>query len=158
MVHRIQLESMLGLPATALKRPQPAPTGPGFASILRRSIGPRTDVAFSAHAQQRLNERSLEISPGDTQRIEKAVDAAAAKGSRKTLLLTGDAALVVSVPNRTVITVFSSRSDENVVVTNIDSVVLVSRESHEASGHRSNGPDPILGSPSAAERQTRHLL
>ena len=158
MVHRIQLESTQGLPVAAFKRPQLAPTGSDFASILRRTVGPRTAVVFSAHAQQRLSERSLEFSPADTQRIEKAVDAAAAKGARKTLLLTGDAALVVSVPNRTVITAFSSQSGENVVVTNIDSVVLVSGEAPEPSGHRFTGPDPILGSPSAAERQTRHLL
>lgn len=158
MIHRIQPESTQGLAATALRRSQPALTGPDFASILRRTVGPRTTVVFSAHAQQRLKDRSIELSTADTQRIEKAVDAAAAKGARKTLLLTGDAALVVSVPNRTVITAFSSQSEENVVVTNIDSVVLVSGEAPEPSGHRFTGPDPILGSPSAAERQTRHLL
>lgn len=158
MVHRIQLEPTQGLPVAAFKRPQHVPTGPDFASILGRTVGPRTSVVFSAHAQQRLNDRSIELSPVDTQRIEKAVDAAAAKGARKTLLLTGDAALVVSVPNRTVITAFAPQSDENVVVTNIDSVVLVSGEVLEPSGHRITGPDPIVGSPSVAERQTRHLL
>lgn len=58
------------------------------------------------------------------QRLAGAVDKAAAKGSRDSLVLMDDLALVVSIRNRTVITAVDANSRRGNVFTNIDSVVL----------------------------------
>ncbi|MCK4373485.1 MAG: flagellar biosynthesis protein, partial [candidate division Zixibacteria bacterium] len=57
--------------------------------------------------------------------IAGAIDKADAKGSKETLILSDDAAFVVSVPNRTVITVFDRDNLREGVVTAIDSAVII---------------------------------
>jgi flagellar operon protein len=57
-------------------------------------------------------------------RLEDAVQRAADKGSRDALVLMDDLAMVVSVKNRTVITVVDKESLKQNVFTNIDSAVI----------------------------------
>lgn len=83
------------------------------------------DVKFSAHAQQRMRTRSITFSPKEIGQISAAVDKAAAKGARESLLLINNKALVVSVPNRTVITAVDEGSLKENVFTNIDSAVIL---------------------------------
>lgn len=119
----------LGRPPELLSAPGKPPallTGPPrFAAVLSEALKVSKPVSFSAHARQRLEERSIDITPRDETRIERAVDEAALKGARESLLILGRTALVVSVPNRTVITVMEPNPADNMVVTNIDSVVVV---------------------------------
>jgi len=82
-------------------------------------------VTFSKHASQRLHSRGIELSDDQLNRVSDAVDKAAAKGSRETLVLTDNAALVVSVSNRTVITAFDREHLREGVVTAIDSAVII---------------------------------
>ena len=64
-------------------------------------------------------------------RLNKAVDRAAAKGARDALVLipgasrTDDLALVVSVVNRTVVTAMDGERMRESVFTNIDSAVVI---------------------------------
>ena len=58
-------------------------------------------------------------------RIAEAIDKAGTRGSRETLILTDDAALVVSVNNRTVITAFDREHLREGVITSIDSAVIL---------------------------------
>ena len=101
----------------------------GFASVLKQEVGRSQPVRCSAHAQQRLTERNITLTGAEHSRIASSTDAAAAKGSRATLLVMDRLALVVGVPDRTVITVMEPNAGENTVFTNIDSVVVVVRES-----------------------------
>ena len=58
--------------------------------------------------------------------LKSAVDKAAQKGARESLILmNNDLALVVSVTNRTVITAMDGSSIRDNVFTNIDSAVIV---------------------------------
>ena len=58
--------------------------------------------------------------------LKSAVDKAAQKGARESLILmNNDLALVVSVTNRTVITAMDGASIRDNVFTNIDSAVIV---------------------------------
>lgn len=91
-----------------------------FDGILSKEIG-KADVKLSAHARMRLKERGLELTEGDISRIRGAIDVLAAKGGRDSLVLMGDTALIVNVPNRTVVTAM----DTGNVYTNIDSAVVV---------------------------------
>ena len=80
---------------------------------------------FSHHAQQRLLERHLNFSPADLARLGEAVDRLAAKGARESLVYLNDAALVVSVANRTVITAMDGTSARNNIFMNIDSAAII---------------------------------
>lgn len=82
-------------------------------------------LKFSAHAQQRMRSRSISFTPAELDRINGAVSKAAAKGARESLLLINNKALVVSVPNRTVITAVDEGSLKENVFTNIDSAVIL---------------------------------
>lgn len=116
-------------PATSPAGRTPAPAATGFDRILRERLadpGLRGggEVRFSAHAQQRLAQRNIAVTPEVQARLEGAVDRAAAKGSRESLVLMDDVAMVVSVTNRTVITAVDRAGMKDQVFTNIDSAVL----------------------------------
>lgn len=107
-------------------QPQPAKQGgtqPAFATILDGKM-PTQGVKFSQHAQERLRARGISLNETDMKRLEGAVDSVAQKGGRESLIMLGDAALVVSVKNRTVITAMDRGSMQGNVFTNIDSAVV----------------------------------
>ncbi len=81
-------------------------------------------VTFSHHAQERLKSRGINLSTDDMQKLEGAVDSVAKKGGKDSLVLLGDAALVVSVTNRTVVTALDRNAMQGNVFTNIDSAVI----------------------------------
>nr|WP_238457884.1 TIGR02530 family flagellar biosynthesis protein [Desulforamulus ferrireducens] len=96
-----------------------------FEELLHREVNRQQEIKFSAHAEKRLKERNIALSEQDFAKINRAVQQAAAKGSRDSLLLYGDMALVTSITNRTIITAIDSKSMEDHVFTNIDSAVII---------------------------------
>jgi flagellar operon protein len=58
-------------------------------------------------------------------RLSEAVSRAAAKGSKDTLVLMNDSALIVSVKNKTVVTVMDKTALKENVFTNIDSTIVM---------------------------------
>ena len=99
-------------------------SGPRFDEVLGERLARPKEVRFSAHALRRLDSRGIRITPGEKQLIEEGVGRAAEKGARESLLVTDRFALVVSVKNRTVITVTHSDELDGGVFTNIDSAVV----------------------------------
>jgi len=86
----------------------------------------RTDgVQVSRHARSRLFSRGIELSDDKLTQLSQAIDRAAAKGSRETLILDNDAAYVASVENRTIITAFGRDNLRDGVVTSIDSAIIL---------------------------------
>lgn len=81
-------------------------------------------VNFSKHALQRLEKRQIDLDPAQSQRLENAIQAAATKGSRQSLVYMDGLAFVVNVQQRTVITASIDANDSNTVFTNIDSAVV----------------------------------
>ena len=142
----------LAPPARGAAGPSPAAA---FSEVLRGAMQGQEGVRFSAHAQQRLESRDIRLSPEDTARISRAVDQAAAKGARESLLLMDGVALVVSVPNRTVITALGTNESDNTVFTNIDSAVVVPGSLATPNKQDNPGLDPFRGSPRAADRLMR---
>lgn len=140
MVQPVHFPAIRGPAArAALRAPIPAP---GFAGVMQEVLQRPAPVRFSAHASQRLADRGLTLTDQDLARVGKAIDDASAKGSRESLLLIDRLALVVSVPNRTVITALELHEAENAVFTNIDSVVIVAGD-NSASGENKPGLDPF---------------
>jgi flagellar operon protein len=98
--------------------------GAAFEDVLKAQLGRSPTVRFSAHAQRRLEARDISFGGDETVRLERAVEKAASKGARASLILMDDLALVVSVKNRVVITAVDADNRKENVFTNIDSVVL----------------------------------
>lgn len=74
---------------------------------------------------QRLGDRKINLDPAMMGRMNDALDKAAAKGVEDTLVLTSDAAFIVNVKNRTVITALDRNSLNGNVFTNIDGAVVI---------------------------------
>ena len=85
----------------------------------------RNPLKFSAHASQRLSDRKITLDAATMTKINEAVDKADAKGVEDTLVLTKDAALIVNVKNRTVVTAMDRGQLNGNVFTNIDGAVIV---------------------------------
>jgi flagellar operon protein len=108
-------------------------TGTPFSEILKARqaesaqslAGPASGaIRFSAHAQTRMQSRQIDLQPGQMQRLQGAVQLAAGKGARDSLVLMDNMAMVVNVPNRTVVTVVDRDSLKQNVFTNIDSAII----------------------------------
>jgi flagellar operon protein len=82
-------------------------------------------LKFSAHATQRLRERQIQFDPETLARMNDAITKADSKGVQDTLVLTDKAALIVSVPSRTVITAMDRNNLNGNVFTNIDGAVII---------------------------------
>lgn len=124
-VDRIFVPEPIGRPVER-PVPQKRQAGTSFRDALAEATR-AGELKFSAHAQRRLDERQIILSPQDLAKIRDAVDLAAAKGARDSLLIYRDLALVASVKNRTVVTAVDSGGDGGVekVFTNIDSAVII---------------------------------
>jgi flagellar operon protein len=96
-----------------------------FRQVLERQIQQSQPVQFSAHAKERMASRQMTLGTEEVGKITDAVDRAADKGSRNTLVIGDQYALIVNVPNRTVITAMNRAGMNENVVTNIDSTVFV---------------------------------
>lgn len=115
-----ELAETRGTVQTPVARPNGAPAGaPSFADVLGDAL------KVSGHAQTRLQSRGIDLDSTQWDRVKDGVDRAAAKGARESLVLVDDAALVVSVKNRTVITAVDRANLKDSVFTNIDSAVIV---------------------------------
>jgi flagellar operon protein len=108
-----------------VQRADATPTRTDFRQLLDQTLRTAGGVKFSAHAVRRLDSRGISLGSADVDAIESAVVRAAAKGSRDSLVLGTDYALVINVPTRTVITAFDQQQLRESVITNIDSAVLI---------------------------------
>ncbi len=100
--------------------------GESFAAALQSKIEEKQGVSFSKHAIQRLSERSIDVTEGDTlERLNKAVEIAADKGSSDALVLVDSNAFVVSVKNNKVVTAIAQEELKGNIFTKIDSTVIV---------------------------------
>ncbi len=99
-------------------------TDSAFAKVLDLNL-PAQGVKFSQHAQERLKSRNISFSANDLARLEGAVNSVAQKGGKESLVMMGDAALVVSIKNRTVVTALDKLQMQGNVFTNIDSAIVL---------------------------------
>ena len=105
---------------------QPTPTvTPNVSDLSEFKSILQDRLKVSSHAQTRLASRNITLDEAAWNRVMSGVDKAAAKGAKESLVLVDDAALVVSVKNRTVITAVDKDSLKDNVFTNIDSAIIV---------------------------------
>ena len=99
---------------------------PAAASVTGSPLEKQTNgIKFSNHAIERMQTRGISYTPERLQKLDEAVKKAAAKGSKDTLVLMDDSALIVSVKNNTVVTVMDKNNMKENVFTNIDSTVMI---------------------------------
>lgn len=98
--------------------------GTAFGNLLAEKLRSGSTLIFSGHAQQRIAQRGIPVDDQTVSRLTGGVQRAADKGSRSALVLVDDAAFVVSVPNKTVVTAVDREHMREQVFTNIDSAVI----------------------------------
>jgi flagellar operon protein len=115
----------------------PVRTGPGtvqsgskqvgsstpFAKVLDEKL-PGQPVRLSQHAMDRLKARGITLTEADMKQLSGAVDSVAQKGGKDSLIMMKDAALVVNIKNRTVVTAMDRQGMQGNIFTNIDSAVV----------------------------------
>jgi len=98
--------------------------GQPFSEILQEKIGGQK-LTFSKHAQLRISERQMDLSPEQLAKIDSAVRKADQKGVKDTLILMDQMAFIVNVPSTTVVTAMSGEDLKDNVFTKIDGTVIV---------------------------------
>ena len=102
----------------------PPRKGPSFGEILDQSLQGE-GIKFSQHAQQRLAVRSINLEAQQLAKLNQAVEKAAQKGAKESLVLMNDVAFIVSITNRIVVTAVDGQNLKENVFTNIDSAVII---------------------------------
>lgn len=92
-----------------------------FEEIFKEEL---SKIKFSSHAQSRLVSRDITLNQTDIERLQNSVQIAESKGARESLVILDEKAFIISIPNRTVITVVNRNQLEQNVVTDIDSAVF----------------------------------
>jgi flagellar operon protein len=120
--HAINPALSPSLLSTGAASPSRAPkTGPVFADQLAQAA---RAVHFSGHATARLAQRGLSLDASQVRRLEHSVTQAAQKGSRSALVLVDRVAMIVAVPERTVVTAMPTDQAGQGIFTNIDAAVV----------------------------------
>ncbi|HHY70580.1 MAG TPA: flagellar protein [Thermoanaerobacterales bacterium] len=95
-----------------------------FDQILQQKIEEK-ELKISQHARMRMNMRNIRLTDDQKEILNNAVDKAKQKGVRESLILMQDMAFVVSIKNKTVITVIDGANIKENVFTNIDGAVIM---------------------------------
>jgi flagellar operon protein len=94
-----------------------------FKDILNETINKQQDYTISKHASERL--KNLDFNEEDMKNIGEGFKIAEEKGSKNSVMLYKDVALITSIENKTVITAIEKERSKDNVYTNIDSVVIL---------------------------------
>ncbi|MBI4404599.1 MAG: flagellar protein [Deltaproteobacteria bacterium] len=97
----------------------PGFAGPDFNELLSRELN------VSSHAATRIKSRQLPWDAALEKRISDGIDTASSKGSRQSLILADNVAVIANVQSRTVVTAMNRDQLRGRIFTNIDSAVLV---------------------------------
>lgn len=111
--------------STTVQKPQDTKQDGDFARLFQQSLQQTKGLTFSKHAVQRLESRSISVSPELITQISSAVEQARAKGVKDALILDGKTAFIVNVPSNTVITTMNGTEMTGNVFTNIDGAVVL---------------------------------
>jgi len=83
------------------------------------------ELKFSKHASNRLNDRGINLSDTQMERLEDGVRKAEQKGIKDSLVIVDELAFIVNVPNNTVVTAMDSTETDDNVFTNINGAVIM---------------------------------
>ena len=84
-----------------------------------------SELKFSKHAAMRLEDRNINLSKEQSNRLENGVQKASEKGIKESLVIMDSLAFIVNVPNKTVVTAMDQGESSDNIFTNIDGAVIV---------------------------------
>lgn len=90
-----------------------------------KDINSTSELKFSKHAGERLNQRDIVLTGEQLQRLEDGAQKASAKGIKDSLVLMDNLAFIINTKSNTVITAMNNSSDEDNIYTNIDGAVVI---------------------------------
>ena len=93
-----------------------------FQDVLNAKV--EQEVKFSMHANQRLENRNIELSEDQLERLNQGVGQARTKQIQESLVMMDNLAFIVNVKNNTVVTAME-QGESGQVFTNIDGAVIV---------------------------------
>lgn len=98
-----------------------------FEEILKQKqdVTGSSELKFSKHAAMRLEDRNINLSEEQNERLESGVRKASEKGIRESLVIVDSLAFIVNVPNKTVVTAMDQNESDDNVYTNIDGAVVM---------------------------------
>ncbi|GLC80450.1 TIGR02530 family flagellar biosynthesis protein [Lacrimispora brassicae] len=99
--------------------------GNSFGDVLKDRIGSQSELQFSRHAAERVNQRGIEMSEPFLNDLRSAVEKARSKGAKDVVIISEKGAFIVNVPNNTVVTTMSGNEMKENIFTNIDSAILL---------------------------------
>ena len=98
-------------------------SGKTFQEIFEKQS--RQTISFSKHANQRTEERNINITQNDLNRLQDACDKADKKGIKDALVVMDNSAFIINTPSRVVITALDKNEMKNNIFTNIDGAVFI---------------------------------
>lgn len=84
-----------------------------------------SELKFSKHASNRLNDRKIELTNEQLERLNDGTRKAGEKGIRESLVLVDELAFIVNTKNNTVITAMDQTETDENIFTNIDGAVIM---------------------------------
>ena len=100
-----------------------------FEEVLRQkqndAVMETSELKFSKHAVNRLNDRNILLTDSQNVRLENGVKQASEKGIKESLVLVDSLAFIVNVPNKTVVTALDQTEASSNIFTNIDGAVII---------------------------------
>jgi flagellar operon protein len=96
-----------------------------FKSILTEMLRKNSEVNFSKHAVKRAIDHNIELTDENLSCLNEGVKMASEKNLEEPLILVGNTAFLVNIPNNTVITAVDSSDMKGNVFTNIDGTVII---------------------------------
>lgn len=98
--------------------------GPSFQEVLAGEVQ-KQGLTLSKHAAARVQQRGVDVSAANLQRLGEGVKLAREKGLSDALVLVDSTAYLVSAKNSTIITAVSGNELKGNVFTNIDGTVII---------------------------------
>jgi flagellar operon protein len=114
-----------GMPTTKPAEKNNISNGTSFDTLFREELFKQSEVKFSKHAMERLQSRNINLSKEDMSKIGDAVNKAAEKGVKETLIIMGNSAFIANVKSKTIITAATGENLKDNVFTNIDGAVII---------------------------------
>ncbi|WP_066872295.1 TIGR02530 family flagellar biosynthesis protein [Clostridium mediterraneense] len=105
------------------KNKTPIKEGYTFKDFLDKEIESKKEYKLSKHAVERLS--SINFKQEDFNNLRDGIRRAREKGSKNTVMVYKEMAILASVENNTIITVVEKERVKENVFTNIDSVVII---------------------------------
>lgn len=130
MSDRMKIGHLFPMKSTLIQHEKQGKSGAGAGRIPSpnefRNLLEANVLKFSHHAEVRMEQRGIKLKPESLTQIMNAVEEAATKGAKDSLIVYRDIAMIVNVPSRTVVTAMDGKQMQSNVFTQIDSAIILS--------------------------------